>query len=105
MLTETDWMVRLNDSGLTLLDSRISAFSVPSLGTGNTFSDLDTLQGDALGACARDVGKLDDDEGWLCLLYSPCLGHSGDNSVVAELNCKGLVKGRYCGWTMPTHVL
>ena len=98
MLTGTDRTVQLNDSGLTLFDSQISEFSVLSLGTGDTFSDLTILEGDALGACARDVGILDEDEGWLCLLSSTHLGHSGDNSVVAELNCKGLGHCRGIAW-------
>ena len=77
MLTDMDRMVRLNDSGLSF------EFSVLSLGTGDTFSNLDILEGDVFGACACDVGILDDDEGWLCLLSSTRLGHSGDNSVVS----------------------
>ena len=67
-------MVQLNDSGLTLLDSQISEFSVLSLGTGDTFSDLTILEGDALGACARDVGILDEDGGG----SASCLPHIWD---------------------------
>ena len=103
ILPDTDRTVRLNDSGLALLDSRIGEFSVLSLGTEDTFSDLDTLEGDALGACVGDVGILDDKEGWLRLLCSPRSGQSGDNSVAADLNCKGLGHCRGVVWD-PGHV-
>ena len=67
-LPDTDRTVRLDNSGLELLDSRIGEFSVLSLGTGDTFVDMDDLEGDGLGACTRDVGILEGDEGWICLL-------------------------------------
>ena len=86
MLTDTDRLVWLDSSGLALLDSRIGGVSVISLGTGDTFSDLNPLEGNALGERSRDVGILNDDEGWICLLYSPRSGHSGDTSVAAGLN-------------------
>ena len=59
MLLDTDCMVRLDSSELELLDSRIDELSVLSLGTGDTFIDMDALDGDALGACTREVGILD----------------------------------------------
>ena len=62
MLPDTDWTVRLDNSGLELLDSRIGEFSVLSLGTGDAFIDMDALGGDALSACTHDVGILDGDE-------------------------------------------
>ena len=111
MLPDTDRTVRLDNSGLELLDSRIGELSVLSLGTGDTFIDMDALDGDALGACTRDVGILDGDEGWLCLLHSASSGSSWDNSVAVGVDCKGLghwkllernrLGPRSCGWTMP----
>ena len=72
-------MVRLNNSELERLDSRIDKFAVLSRGTSD---------GDALGACTRDGGILVDDEGWLCLLYSASSGSSWDAGD------PGLVGGR-----------
>ena len=80
---DMDRTVRLDNSELELLHNRIDEFSVLSLGTGDTFMDMDALDGDALGACTRDVGILDGDEGWLCLLFSA-------TSVAVGLDCKGL---------------
>ena len=59
MSPDTDRMVRLDNSELELLDSQIHEFSVLSLWTGDTFIDMDALDGDVLGACTRDVGILD----------------------------------------------
>ena len=90
--------VRLDNSELELLDSRIDEFSVLSLGTGDTFMDMDALDGDALGARKRDVGILDGDEGWLCLLYSASSGSSWDTSIAVGLDCKGLGHCRGFAW-------
>ena len=98
MLPDTDQTFRLDNSGLELLDSRFGEFSVLSLATGDTFCDMDDLEGDALCACARDVGILDSDEGWLCLLCSLRSGNSGDNSVAAGVNCQGLGHCRGIIW-------
>ena len=93
MLPDTDRTVRLDDSGLEILNSRICECSVLPRGTGDTLSDKDALDGDALGACSRDVGILDGDEEWLCLLYSDSSRSSWDNSVEMGLNCKGYLDG------------
>ena len=53
---------------------------------------------DALEACTCDVGILDGDEGWLCVLYSASSGSSWDNSVAAGLDCKGLGHWRGIAW-------
>ena len=98
MLPDTDHTVRLDNSELELLDSRIDKFSVLSLGTGDAFMDMDALDGDALGACTRDVGILDGDEGWLCFLYSASSGSSWDTSVTVGLDCKGLGHWRGIAW-------
>ena len=94
MLPDTDWSVWLHNSRLELLDCRVGEFSVLCLRTG----DMDALEWDALGACVRDVGILDGDEGWLCLWCSLRLGNSGDNSVAAGLNCQGLGHCRGFVW-------
>ena len=78
MPTDTDQFVRLN--------SRIGEGSVLSLGTGDVCHDLDSPEGDALGACIGDIGVLDDGERWLCLLYSTGSERSEDTSATAEFN-------------------
>ena len=61
-----------------------------SLGACDQSIDMDTLEGDELGICSRDVGISDGDEEWLCLLYSASSGSACDNSDAAGLDCKGL---------------
>ena len=56
MLPDTDRTIQLDNSVLELLNSWIGEFSVLSRETGNTFIDMDALDGDALGACTRDAG-------------------------------------------------
>ena len=47
---------------------------------------------------ASDDGVLDDGEGWLCLLFSPHSGNSGENSVATRLMCHGLAHCRSFAW-------
>ena len=56
-------------------------------GTEDKFGDMSVLEEDALGTCASDDGVLDDGEGWLCLLFSPHSGNSGNNSIATSLMC------------------
>ena len=67
-------IVRLDNNELELLDSRIGEFSMLSLGACDPSIDSDTLDGDELGTCSCDVGILDGNEEWLCLLYSASSG-------------------------------
>ena len=62
------------------------------------FSDQLLWEGDALGTCASYDGVLDDGEGWLCLLFSPRSGNSGNNSVATRLMCHGLAHYRCFAW-------
>ena len=80
------------------MDSRIGEFSVLSLGGCDPSIDMDTLEGDELVICSRNVGISDGDEEWLCLLYSASLGSVWDNSVAAGLYCKGLDHWRGIVW-------
>ena len=70
MLPDVDRTVWLHDSRLELLHNRIGECSVLPRGTGDTLSDMETPEGDAMRACSRDVGILAGIKGWLCLLYS-----------------------------------
>ena len=105
MPPDADRRVRLDNSELELLNSRIDEFSVLSMETGDTFMDIDALDGDALDAYTRNVGILDGDEGWLCLLYSTSSGSLRDTSFAVGLDCKDQGHCRACGRMMPIRVL
>ena len=60
--------------------------------------DMNTLDGDELVSCPRDIGISGGDEEWLCLLYSACSGSAGDISVEVGLDCKGLDNWRGIVW-------
>ena len=61
---------RFDNNELELKDSRICEFSVLSLGICDPSIDMNTLDGDELVICQRDVGIAGGDEEWLSLLYS-----------------------------------
>ena len=69
-----------------------------SPGTGDTLSDTDAPDGDALRACSHDVGILDGIKGWLCLLYSDSSRNPWDNSIEMGLDCNGLDHWRGIAW-------
>ena len=68
-------IVRFDDNELALMDSRIGEVSVLSLEICDPLVHSDTL----------DVGILDGDTEWLCLLYFASSGSAWDNSVAAEI--------------------
>ena len=79
-------------------NSQIGEFSVLSLGICDPSIDMNTLDGDELVICPRDVGISGGDEEWLCLLYSASSGSVGDISVAVGLDCKGLDHWRGIVW-------
>ena len=59
---------------------------------------ISSVKGDALGTCTSDEEVLVDGEGWLCLLFFPRSGKSGNNSVATRLMCHGLAHSRSFAW-------
>ena len=80
MIADMVRLVRWDGRGLALLDSRIGEVSV--------------LEEDVPGKRSRDMEMLKDDDGWLCLMCSPCSGHFGDTSVAAGVYHRDL---GHCG--------
>ena len=89
---------RFDNNEVELRDSRIGEFSVLSLGICDPSIDMNTLDGDELVICPRDVGISDGDAEWICLLYSASSGSAGDISVAVGLDCKGLDHWRGIVW-------
>ena len=109
MLPDTDRMVWLDNSGLELLDSRIGEFSVLSLGTGDTFIDMDALEGMRWVPAHVTLGY------WTVMKsgYASCIPPArevhGTIPLQLDLRPGSLERNhlgpRSCGWTMPTRVL
>ena len=78
---DTGRIVRFDSNELEMMDSRIGEFSVLSLGVCDPSIDMDTLMGDELVICSRDVGISDGDEEWLCLLSSASSGSVWNNPL------------------------
>ena len=95
---DTGRIDRFVNNELELKDSRIGEFSVFSLGICDPSIDMNTLDGDELAICPRDVGISGGDKEWLCLLYSASSGSAGDISVAAGFDCKGLEHWRGIVW-------
>ena len=89
----TGRIVRFDNNELELMDSRIGEFSVLSLGVCDPSIDMDTLEGDELVICSRNVGISDGDEEWLCLLYSASSRSVWYNSVAAGLDLRACIIG------------
>ena len=90
---DTGRIVRFNNNDLELMDSRIGEFSVLSLGVCDPSIDMDTMDGDAQGICSRDVGILDGDEEWLCLLYSASSGVRGTSPLQLDWTVRAWIIG------------
>ena len=85
-------------------DSRIGKFSVLPLYFRDMSIGMDTLEGDVLGICSRDLGLSGCNEeeisDVLCLLRSSSSGNAGVYSAVNRLDWRGMDHWRGIVWDL-----